>query len=352
MSVAVVEIPAGSRWLRDDRVTRRDSGILQYDCLEPCIAELLDRSALRFANRVAVVDRCGRALTYRELWAAAARVAGGLLDQGVGPTDRVVVCQPNGVRWLIGFLGVVLAGGVPVLPDPSCSPEETSEIGVHSGAVLTLDSDLPDGVAFLDGGASPDELAVLYYVRVAGGGLRGVELTNTNVLSTIEAVAHAMDLVGDGVRTVLTAPLSTAVGCSVQLLPTLASGGTVVVSGSRVIRAPWRHLRAAFPTSRCVRGWGVAETGGIGLLLPSEHRSRHPRSVGVPFGGIEIALLGPDAEHGVGELLCRGPSVARRYWRDPCATDETFTEDGWFRTGDQVRIDDEGFVDQIAVRVS
>ncbi|MEU5841798.1 AMP-binding protein [Rhodococcus sp. NPDC047139] len=347
-----MKIPAGTRWLRDDRVIRRSGGILQYDCLEPCLAELLDRSALRFANRAAVVDRCGRVLSYRELWASAARVAGGLLDQGVGPADRVVVNRPNGFRWLIGFLGVVLAGGVPVLPDPTCSSEETAEIEAHSGAVLTLGDDLPDGVAFLDGGATPEELAVLYYVRVAGGGLRGVELTNTNVLSTIEAVAHAMDLRGEGARTVLTAPLSTAVGCGVQLLPTLAAGGTVVIPGSRVIRAPWRHLRAAFPTSRCVRGWGVAETGGIGLLLPSEHRPRHPRSVGVPFGGIEVALLGPDAERGIGELLCRGPSVARRYWHDPSATADAFADDGWFRTGDQVRIDAEGFVEPLAVRVS
>jgi len=351
MSLAVVEIPVGGRWLRDERITRRTGGILQYESLEPCLAELLDRSALRYSNRTAAVDRVGRVLTFRELWASAARVAGGLLDQGVGPADRVVVSYPNGFRWLSGFLGVVLAGAVPVLPAPSCSAAEIEWIEAHSGAVLTLDGDLPDGVPFLDGGASPDELALLYYVRAEAGALRGVELTNTNVLSTIEAVGHAMDLGAEGTRTVITAPLSTAVGCSVQLLPTLAFGGTVVVGGSRVVRVPWRHLRAAFPTSRCVRGWGVAETGGIGLLLPSEHRHRHPRSVGVPFGGIEVALLGPDAEKGIGELLCRGPSVARRYWQDPVATAEAFTEDGWFRTGDQVCIDGEGFVDPIAVRV-
>lgn len=352
MSLAVVEIPAGAGWLRDERVTRRAGGILQYEGLEPCLAELLDRSALRFSNHVAAVDRSGNALTYRELWATAARVAGGLLDQGVGPTDRVVVHYRNGFQWLRGFLGVVLAGAVPVLPDPSCSDAELEWIVSDSNAVFCLDGALPDGVAFLDGGASPDELALLYYVRRFGGGIHGVELTNTNVLSTIEAVAHAMDLEGEDRRTVITAPLSTAVGCSVQLLPTLAFGGTVVAAGSRGIRVPWRHPRASFPAARCVRGWGVAETGGIGLLLPSEHRKQHPRSVGVPFGGIEVALLGPGAERGVGELLCRGPSVAKRYWNDPEATADTFADDGWFRTGDQVHIDDDGFVNPVAVRVS
>lgn len=351
MSRAVVDVPVEVGWLRDHRVVRREGGILQYEGLEPCLAELLDRSALRHSLRVAAIDAGGQALTYRELWTVSARVAGGLLDQGVGPADRVMIHYRNGFRWLQAFFGVVLAGAVPVLPDPSCCDEELAWVAADSGAVLTLDDELPDGVAFLDGGASPDELALLYYVRGIGGGLLGVELTNTNVLSTIEAVAHAMDLADEHRRTVVTAPLSTAVGCSVQLLPTLASGGTVVMAGSRGTRVPWRHLRASFPAARCVRGWGVAETGGIGLLLPSEYRRRHPRSVGVPFGGIEVALLGPDAERGRGELLCRGPSVARRYWNNPVATAETF-DDGWFRTGDQVFIDEDGFVSPVAVRVA
>lgn len=346
MSLAVVDVPVKVGWLQDDRVCRRSGGILQYDDLEPCLAELLDRSALRYSNRIAAVDRGGRAVCYRDLWSAAAQVAGGLLDQGVGPADRVLVHYQNGFDWLQAFLGVVLAGAVPVLPDPSCSDGELAWIAADSGAAVVLDGTLPAGIAFLDGGAGPDELALLYYVRGVGGVLRGVELTNTNVLSTIEAVVHALDLVGDGTRTVITAPLSTAVGCSVQLLPTLAVGGTVVAAGARGTRVPWRHLRASFPTSRCVRGWGVAETGGIGLLLPSEFRRRHPRSVGVPFGGIEVALLGPDADRGRGELLCRGPSVARRYWNNPDATAESFA-DGWFRTGDQVYIDAAGFVDTV-----
>lgn len=352
MSLAVVEMPVVDGWLKDDRVTRHPGGMFQYERLEPCLAELLDRSALRFANRTAAVDRAGRALTYRELWASAARVAGGLLDQGVGPADRVVVDYANGFRWLYAFLGVVLAGGVPVLPPPESTASDLEHIVERSGAVLTLDGELPSGVPFLDGGASPDELALLYYVRRGAAGMYGVELTNTNVLSTVEAVAHAMGLGADGTRTVITAPLSTAVGCSVQLLPTLASGGTVAVGDARVIRLPWRHLRAAFPTARCVRGWGVAETGGIGLLLPADHRYRHPRSLGVPFGGIEVALLGPNAENGVGELLCRGPSVARKYWRDPAATARVFADDGWFRTGDQVRISSGGFVHPLAAHMS
>lgn len=45
---------------------------------------------------------------------------------------------------------------------------------------------------------------------------------------------------------------------------------------------------------------------------------------------------------GVGELWVKGPNVVRGYWRNPKATAETFVE-GWVRTGDIARLDDEGF---------
>ncbi len=45
-----------------------------------------------------------------------------------------------------------------------------------------------------------------------------------------------------------------------------------------------------------------------------------------------------------GELEVRGPSVFGAYWKKPQATAEVFTEDGWFKTGDIGRIDEDGFL--------
>jgi long-chain acyl-CoA synthetase len=62
-------------------------------------------------------------------------------------------------------------------------------------------------------------------------------------------------------------------------------------------------------------------------------------SVGLPIPGVEI-VIAPD-----GEILARGPGVARRgYLGRPQETAETFTADGWLRTGDIGSIDAEGFV--------
>lgn len=56
-------------------------------------------------------------------------------------------------------------------------------------------------------------------------------------------------------------------------------------------------------------------------------------------GGQEIASRGP--RH-VGELWCRGPNVMKGYWRNPKATAETLTPDGWLKTGDIAYVDEAG----------
>ncbi|NOZ94804.1 MAG: long-chain fatty acid--CoA ligase [Acidobacteria bacterium] len=84
--------------------------------------------------------------------------------------------------------------------------------------------------------------------------------------------------------------------------------------------------------------YGLTETSpGISIsgAAPGENRLG---AVGKALHNLEVKLA-PD-----GELLVRGPSVFSGYWNNPEATAEAFDEDGFFRTGDIARIDEDGFI--------
>ena len=85
-----------------------------------------------------------------------------------------------------------------------------------------------------------------------------------------------------------------------------------------------------------LEGWGLTETTGIGCVNTPE--AVKFGTVGRPCPGVEVKTADD------GELLMKGPNVFREYWNNEEATKETFTDDGWFRTGDVGEIDDEGYV--------
>jgi long-chain acyl-CoA synthetase len=108
-----------------------------------------------------------------------------------------------------------------------------------------------------------------------------------------------------------------------------------------------RRIRERFPKAHPGQGWGMTETSATAISNFAEDYERKPSSCGVPSMTGEAKIVSPDGEElpigAVGELLYRGPIVVRGYWRKPQATAETFV-DGWVKTGDLARIDEEGFV--------
>ncbi|PXX68890.1 acyl-CoA synthetase (AMP-forming)/AMP-acid ligase II [Nocardia tenerifensis] len=274
------------------------------------------------------------------------------------------------------------------------------------GRDIARGADLPDGAAYIDDGAALGDLALLSYTSGtphSATAPKGVELTNENLLSAIRSVVSALDLPTDGLRNLVLLPLAHASGCVDQLLPTFAVGGTVVLArdgrglaeavvseridmvsatprifagllpelaalhddGVRTgdivrISKAWHRgeravapaapadlaaeLREMFPAARQWSIWGATETSGIGLAVDDAASVPDVGAVlGFPFGGTELALWGPQAQAGHGELLCRGPNVCPRYWNDPTTTAARFTGT-WFHTGDQVTIDADGLV--------
>ncbi len=87
---------------------------------------------------------------------------------------------------------------------------------------------------------------------------------------------------------------------------------------------------------RIFEGYGLTETSPvIAVNYPMTHRIG---SVGRPLPNMEVRFAAD------GELEVRGPAVFHGYWKKEKETAETFTEDGWFRTGDIGRLDEDGFL--------
>ena len=106
------------------------------------------------------------------------------------------------------------------------------------------------------------------------------------------------------------------------------------------------RLKEKFPKVVPGTGWGMTEVSGGFTGHQAEDYELRPASCGpaFPIGEMKIVDANGNAlpPSGVGELWVKGPSVVRGYWQNPQATTETFV-DGWLRTGDIARLDEEGF---------
>lgn len=88
-----------------------------------------------------------------------------------------------------------------------------------------------------------------------------------------------------------------------------------------------------------LQGYGLTETSGAATA--TYETDNKVGSVGKALKGAEIKLSTPDKD-GVGEVLIKGDMVFGGYYKNPGATAEAFTDDGWFRSGDLGRFDDDG----------
>jgi len=85
-----------------------------------------------------------------------------------------------------------------------------------------------------------------------------------------------------------------------------------------------------------IQGYGLTETSGAATA--TYEADNRVGSVGKPFFNAEIKLDAPNDE-GIGEVLIRGAMVFKGYYKNPQATRDVFTEDGWFRSGDLGKFD-------------
>jgi long-chain acyl-CoA synthetase len=108
-----------------------------------------------------------------------------------------------------------------------------------------------------------------------------------------------------------------------------------------------RRIAEVFPQSKPGNGWGMTETSAAGASHSSEDYLNRPDSCGPAAAVCEMKIMSADGARElpvgeVGELWVKGVMVLKEYWKNPQATARTFV-DGWVRTGDVARLDEEGF---------
>lgn len=129
-----------------------------------------------------------------------------------------------------------------------------------------------------------------------------------------------------------------AAGRDVSSLRSCVSGGSAM---------PVEVMRSFEETFGCIvlEGYGLSETSPV-ASFNHPHAERKPGSIGTPIAGVEMRLVdddGTDVAAGeVGEIAIRGENVMRGYWQRPEETAKSIP-DGWFRTGDLARKDEDGY---------
>ncbi len=127
----------------------------------------------------------------------------------------------------------------------------------------------------------------------------------------------------------------------------MSSLRTCISGGSAMPVEVMRRFEEAFG---CIvlEGYGLSETSPVASFNRPDIE-RKPGSIGVPVRGVEMKLIdddGNDVEGGtegaVGEIAIKGENVMRGYWRRDEATMDAIV-DGWFRTGDLARTDEDGY---------
>ncbi|RNL86869.1 acyl-CoA synthetase [Halostreptopolyspora alba] len=240
-----------------------------------------------------------------------------------------------------------------------------------------------------------EDVCMIMYTSGTTGRPKGAVLTHGNITFNCVNVLIEVDLTADEV-TLVSAPMFHTAALNMTCLPTVLKGGRVVITkgfdpeetidlftsqritwmfgvpamfnalaaSPRWEEADVSSLRvleaggAPVPESTIetyqkrgltfLQGYGMTETAPGALFLGAADSVRKSGSAGKSSFFTNVRVVdedGHDTEPGQpGEIVVAGPNVMRGYWGRPDSTAASFTNDGWFKTGDVATVDEEGYV--------
>ena len=144
-----------------------------------------------------------------------------------------------------------------------------------------------------------------------------------------------------GVNTLFNALLNTPGFAEVDFSQlTLTLGGGMAVQ--RTVAERWKEVTGCVLTE----AYGLTETSPAACINPVTN-TEYNGAIGLPISSTEASIQDDDGNHlatgEIGELCIRGPQVMKGYWNRPDETDKVLSADGWLRTGDIARMDEQGY---------
>ena len=347
-------------------------------------------------------DIDGTWLTSDELEERTRLAAGRLIGAGLAPGDRFVLSGSTSAGLVMAYIAALRAGLV-VVPintaytepevrrivrdaRPGAAAVESSRVGAWiSGSgetrVLSLEIDLPDASGAQIDAVDIDSPALMIYTSGTTGAPKGALLSHGNLLSSARAVNLAWRWDAED-QLLLTLPLFHVHGLGVGLNGSLCAGAGAVlmekfdsdavaarceegislffgvptmyqrlatsgaaramsalrllVSGSAPLSVALAEALAEQTGQMPLERYGMTET--VMLTSNPYEGPRKPGTVGLPLPGVGLRLTE------AGEVEVRGPNVIDGYFERPDADAESFTDDGWFRTGDVGERDEDGYL--------
>ncbi len=351
---------------------------------------LAERARVTPESVALVVLESGQRLTYRDLETQIERAAGALLARGISAGDRVGIPGENRLEFIALFFGAMKIGAIAVPLSTRATGHEIAQIAADCGMreIVPLDALNGPYADPVSRRIDADETSALLYTSGTTGRPKGVMIPRRQLFWNGYNTVVNWDLRADDISPLYT-PIYHAGGLAAFLIPIFTAGGTMILHRnfnvtevwqtierercSVVLGVPtiWKMLMEApeFATVDLSRvrwfisggaplphfiieayqkrgvtfkqGYGMTEAGVNCFTMTVEDSFRKPGSIGKPMMFTEVRLTNMDGE--IGEMEIRGPHVSLGYWNNEEATRAAYGEDGWFRTGDLARCDDEGF---------